>query len=281
MKVGLIQVAAEADRPANLSRLAPLLDEAGAGGVELLVLPELYSLPFVGRTPDPGYFEYAEPLDGPSNELARSASERHRMVVVSSIFERGAVAGVYHNTAVVFDRGRLVGLYRKAHLPFSHAFPEKYYFQPGDQPPLVAETAAGALGVLICYERHYPELARSAALRGAQLLCVPVAAASPSMRTIYDIELRAHAIANGVFVLAPNRIGAEGPKQYFGASAVYGPDGEARARAQDTGKDELVVADVELGEVLAARHDRPFLRDRRPELYGALTAPQGVPPAAG
>jgi beta-ureidopropionase len=271
MRIGLIQAHPEAERSANLKRLASLVDEAGRTGVQVLVLPELFSLPFVSGRPDPAYFAGAEPLDGPSNEFARLASGRHGMVVVSSVFEQSALAGVYHNTAVVYDRGEQAGIYRKSHLPFSHAFPEKYYFQPGGQPPLAVDTSAARIGVMICYERHYPELARSAALAGAQLLCIPVAASTPSMREVFEIELRAHAIANGIYVIAPNRIGREGEKDYFGGSAIYGPDGSALARAADTGDDELVTADIDLSEIIHARLDRPFLRDRRPDLYTALT----------
>lgn len=271
MRIGLIQTHPEPSRAANLKRLTPLVDEAGRAGVQVLVLPELFSIPFVSGTPDPAYFDAAEPLGGPSSEFARQASGRYGMVVVSSIFEQSALAGVYHNTAAVYDRGQQAGVYRKAHLPFSHAFPEKYYFQPGTQPPLVMDTSAARIGVMICYERHYPELARSAALAGAQLLCIPVAASSPSMRDIFDIELRAHAIANGIYVIAPNRTGREGDKDYFGASAIYGPDGSPLARATDTGNDELITADIDLGEIARTRRDRPFLRDRRPDLYTALT----------
>jgi beta-ureidopropionase len=271
MRIGLLQTHAEPDRTANLKRLAPLMDEAGRAGVQVLVLPELFSLPFVSGTPDPSYFDGAEPLNGPSGEFARHASERHAMVVVSSVFEKSRLAGVYHNTAAVYDRGEPVGVYRKSHLPFSHAFPEKFYFQPGSQPPLAVDTSAARIGVMICYERHYPELARSAALAGAQLLCIPVAASSPSMREVFNIELRAHAIANGIYVVAPNRIGREGEKDYFGGSVIYGPDGSELARAEDTGDDELITTDIDLDEIARIRRDRPFLRDRRPELYATLT----------
>jgi N-carbamoylputrescine amidase len=270
MRIGLIQTHAENSRDKNLARLAPLIDDAGRGGVDLLVLPELFGLQFVSGTPDPAYFSAAETLDGPSNTLARTASERHGMVVVSSVFERTALAGVHHNTSVVYDRGATAGIYRKAHLPFSHAFPEKYYFRPGAEPPLTVATSAARIGLIICYERHYPELARCAALAGAEVLCVPVAAASASMREVFEIELRAHAIANGIFVATPNRIGREGEKDYFGGSAIYGPDGAVLARAADNGEDELVTAEVDLDAITRARLDRPFLRDRRPELYSAL-----------
>lgn len=269
MRIGLLQTHAEPCRAANLKRLAPLMDEAGRIGVQVLVLPELFSLPFVSSTPDPAYFDGAEPLDGPSGKFAQEASGRHEMVVVSSIFEQSALRGVYHNTAAVYDRGEQVGVYRKSHLPFSLAFPEKFYFRPGDQPPLTVDTSATRIGVIICYERHYPEMARSAALAGAQLLCIPIAASTPSMREVFDIELRAHAIANGLYVVAPNRIGREGEKDYFGGSVIYGPDGSQVARAVDTGDDELITTDIDLNEIARIRRDRPFLRDRRPELYTA------------
>lgn len=271
MRVAAIQVRAGEDRARNIETTAKLLDDAAGDGAGLVVLPELFAVPFVGGTPDPAYFAHAEPLDGPSNTMAAEKSREHGITVVSSVFEGSAVPGVYHNTACTYVDGELVQTYRKSHLPFSNAFPEKFYFRPGQEPPSAVDAQGTRIGTIICYERHYPELSRQVALAGATVLCVPIAAASGAMREVFHLELRAHAVSNGFFVVAPNRIGDENGKVYFGGSAIYGPDGDELAMATDHGDGEVVIAEADLDRVTRTRRSRPFLRDRRPELYTALT----------
>lgn len=272
VRISVAQLSPSASRDENLERTARLLDRAAADAVGLVVLPELFSVPFVGTTPDPDYFSWCEELDGASNALVAEKSAEHGFTVVSSVFEASSTPGVYHNTSCVYESGRRLCSYRKAHLPFSHGFPEKFYFTPGNEPPAVVPTAAGHVGVAICYERHYPELSRLAALAGAEVYCIPVAAASASMQDVFHLELRAHAAFNGMFVACANRRGAEGGKHYFGKSAICAPDGELLAVAGGETRDELVIADIDLDAVRKARIDRPFLRDRRPELYRGLTS---------
>lgn len=271
MRVAAIQVRAGADRERNIATAAGLVDEAAAAGASLVVLPELYAVPFVGGTPDPEYFALAEPLDGPSNTMAADKAREHGITVVSSVFEAAAVPGVYHNTSCTYVGGELRQTYRKSHLPFSNAFPEKFYFRPGQEAPSAIDAQGTRIGTIICYERHYPELARQVALAGATILCVPIAAASGAMREVFHLELRAHAVSNGFFVVAPNRIGDENGKAYFGGSAIFGPDGDELALATDHGAGEVVIADADLDRVANTRRSRPFLRDRRPELYPAVT----------
>lgn len=271
MRVAAIQIRASDSKEHNIASAGKLIDTAAADGAELIVLPELFAVPFVGADPDPAYFELAEPLDGPSNHLAATKSSEHGITIVSSAFEASTVPGVYHNTACTFVRGEHRATYRKSHLPFSNAFPEKYYFRPGQEPPGAVDIGGTQVGTIICYERHYPELARRVALAGASVLCVPIAAASGAMREVFHLELRAHAVSNGFFVVAPNRIGDENGKAYFGASVIFGPDGDQLAVATDHGDGEVVIADADVDRVARTRRTRPFLRDRRPELYQAPT----------
>lgn len=270
MKAAAVQLAASTDRDETIGRAARLLDEAARQGVRLALLPELFAVPFVQPDPDPEYFALAEPLDGPSNAMAAAKSREHRMAVVSSIFEAAEVPGVYHNTACTYVDGELRSVYRKSHLPFSNGFPEKFYFRPGDTPPPTVDIGQTRIGTIICYERHFPEMGRAVALGGGTVLLVPVASASAPMRDVFQLELRAQAVFNGVYVICANRVGAEGTKTYFGTSAIYGPDGDVLAEAGDT-SDELVVARIDVPRVARTRRTRPFLRDRRPELYRGLT----------
>ncbi|WP_020577783.1 carbon-nitrogen hydrolase family protein [Actinopolymorpha alba] len=269
MRVAALQYHPTESREDNLKRVGAKLDEAAAAGVKVVLLPELFAVPFVQGVPgDPEFFSYAEPLDGPSNALVAAKSREHGITIVSSLFEATATPGVYHNTACTFVNGVLTSTYRKSHLPFSNAFPEKFYFRAGEEPPSAVDTGETKIGTIICYERHFPEMARRVALEGASLLCVPIASATAYSRSIFEIELRAHAVFNCMYVMSANRIGSEGPKEYFGGSAIYGPDGEVLAVSTDSGDDELVQADIDPGLLARKRAmERPFLRDRRPELY--------------
>lgn len=267
MKVAAIQLRVVEDRDDNLARTRALLDEAAAQGVELALLPELFSVPFVQPDPDPEFFKWSEPLLGPSHEMVSEASRVHNMTIVSSIFEETERPGIYHNTSPTYVNGEMVQVYRKSHLPFSNGFPEKFYFRPGQEKPSAVDIGSTRVGTIICYERHFPELGRQVALAGASIMCVPVACSSAPMREVFQLELRTQAIANGFFVICANRIGTEVVKDYFGTSAIYGPDGEIIAQSSDTGGDELIIADIDLGRVAATREKRPFLRDLRPELY--------------
>ena len=270
MKLAAVQLHATDDRKETIGRAGDLIDSAAGQGARVVLLPELFAVPFVQPEPDPDYFKLAEPLDGPSNAMAAERSRRHGITVVSSIFEASSAPGVSFNTACTFVAGELRSVYRKSHLPFSNGFPEKFYFRPGGAEPEVVDTGEIGVGTIICYERHFPELSRIVALRGGSVLCVPVASASAPMREVFQLELRAHAVFNGLFVICANRVGKEDVKEYFGMSAVYGPDGDVLAQASDD-TDDVAIAEVDPELVASSRRRRPFLRDRRPELYSRLT----------
>lgn len=270
-RVAVVQTRAGDDRSANISAAAEMIDEAAAAGAKLVLLPEIFAAPFVGETPDDDYFRWAEPIDGPSNAMVRQRAAAHQIAVVSSIFEAAEVPGVYHNTACVFAGDRLASVYRKSHLPFSNGFCEKYYFRPGDEAPAVVDVASMRIGLIICYERHFPELGRLVALGGATMMCVPAACSSAPTREVFRLELRAHAVFNSMFVACANRVGTEGAKHYYGLSAVYDPYGDPVAEAgSDT--EEVLVADVDTAEVARRRQRLPYLRDRRPSMYRNLSA---------
>ncbi len=267
--VAAVQLRPTHDRDKNLRDTAALIDEAAEAGAQLVVLPEIFSAPFVAAAVDPSYFGWAEALDGPSNAMVAERSAAHGITIVSSIFEAKATPGVYHNTASIFVAGVAAVHYRKSHLPFSNGFPEKYYFQPGEEPPPVVDLGPTRAGVIVCYERHFPELGRLVALAGASIMCVPVACASAPTKDVFQLELRAHAVFNSMFVICANRAGVEGDKDYYGASAVYAPDGNIVSQALSDGP-ELVFAEVDLANVVERRQRLPFLRDRRPQLYTGL-----------
>jgi len=271
MRLAVVQYQPTADRDQNLGRVGEMIDQAAKNGAQFVLLPELYGIPFVPTDADPGYFAYSETLNGPSNTLAAGRSRQHGIAVLSAFFEEAPQPGVYHNSVRAYVAGQPVLLYRKSHIPLSHHFHEKAYFRPGEKAPSTFPVADVEVGVIICYERHFPELFRSVALQGAHVVMVPVATANTSER-IFHAELRGHAIANGVYVATANRIGVEGKNRYYGRSAIFAPDGEELAAAGAA--EEIIYADVEPAQVVAARQDFPFFRDRRPELYTDVVAGQ-------
>lgn len=274
MRVAAIQLRVDAPRAELIERAADQIRRAASEGARLVLLPELYSAPFVQPDPDLTYFAHAESAEGPSAQMPQRLSAELGITIVGSIFEQGDVPGTYFNTAQTFVGGELRSTYRKSHLPFSNGFPEKFYFRPGSKPPEVVVTQDMTVGTIICYERHFPELGRIVALAGGQVMCVPVASASTPMREVFQLELRAQAVFNSMFVVCANRIGTEGVKDYFGLSAIYDPDGSIIGQAKDDGSDEAVVADIDITAVERTRERRPFLRDRRPDLYSTICTAQ-------
>ena len=224
---------------------------------------------------DVSRFDLAEPVPGPSTEFYGSLARQHNIVLVTSLFERRA-AGLYHNTAVVFERdGSIAGKYRKMHIPDDPAYYEKFYFTPGDLGFQPIDTSVGRLGVLVCWDQWYPEAARLMALQGAELLIYPTAIGfdphdtsdeQERQREAWTTVMRGHAVANGLPVVAVNRVGEEAANTFWGSSFVAGPQGEFLYRANTT--DEVaVVVDVDLQRSEQVRRWWPFLRDRRIDAY--------------
>ena len=278
MKVALIQMPCVADPAQNRDRLAAHIATAARGGAELVVLQELHNTPYFCQTENTELFDLAEPIPGPSTAFFGDLARRHAVVLVTSLFERRA-PGLYHNTAVVFERdGSIAGKYRKMHIPDDPAYYEKFYFTPGDLGFGPIDTSVGRLGVQVCWDQWYPEGARLMALRGAELLIYPTAIGYESsdtpeeqarQREAWTTVQRGHAVANGLPVIAVNRVGHEPDPSgqtngilFWGSSFVAGPQGELLFRA-DTESEGVYLVDIDMQRSENVRRWWPFLRDRR------------------
>jgi N-carbamoylputrescine amidase len=284
LKVALLQERERGSREANLAAIEDGVARAAAAGARLVLLQELHNGPYFCQHESVAEFDRAETIPGPSTERLSALAAKHDVVLVASLFERRA-AGLYHNTAAVFDAdGSLAGRYRKMHIPDDPGFLEKFYFTPGDLGFEPVKTSVANLGVLVCWDQWYPEAARLMALAGADLLLYPTAIGwdprdpqdeKDRQRDAWVTVQRGHAVANGVPLLACNRIGTEqqpgggGAIRFWGTSFVVGPQGEFVARA-GTDEPELLLADVDLTRSESVRRTWPFLRDRRIDAYGDL-----------
>ena len=285
LKVALLQETDRGSVNANLDAIEAGLREAAHASAQLVLLQEIHNGPYFCQHESVDEFDRAESIPGPSTERIGQLAADLKLVVVASLFERRA-AGLYHNTAVVFDcSAEIAGIYRKMHIPDDPAYYEKFYFTPGDLGFHPIDTSIGRLGVLVCWDQWYPEAARLMALAGAELLLYPTAIgwdpADPQdekdrQRDAWITVQRGHAVANGLHVLACNRVGFEPAPddgrgaQFWGSSFIAGPQGEILAQA-GTEKRELLMADIDLARSEAVRRIWPFLRDRRIDAYGDLT----------
>ncbi|MGE5230255.1 MAG: carbon-nitrogen hydrolase [Deltaproteobacteria bacterium] len=280
--LGLVQSRCTLDPAENLRRAVAGVREARARGAEIVCLEELFRSQYFCQTEDHSHFALAEPVPGPTTEVLSKMAAELGVVIVASVFERRA-EGLYHNTAAIIDAdGRYLGKYRKMHIPDDPQYYEKFYFTPGDLGFLAWDTKFGRIGVLVCWDQWYPEAARLTALAGAQILFYPTAIGwlpaekaehGAQQQAAWEAIQRSHAIANGVFVCAVNRVGHEGPAgggiEFWGGSFVADPGGRILAKAGHG--EEVLVAACDLGQVDASRTHWPFLRDRRIDAYGDLT----------
>jgi N-carbamoylputrescine amidase len=281
--VGLVQMRCSTDPDGNLRRATEALREAAGRGAQVACLPELFRTQYFCQVEDPARFDLAEPVPGPTTEALAAVARETNMVIVGSVFER-RTAGLYHNTAVVLDRdGALRGLYRKMHIPDDPLYYEKYYFTPGDLGFQAIETSVARVGTLVCWDQWYPEAARLTALRGAEVLLYPTAIGwhpaekaefGAAQASAWETVQRAHAISNGLFVAAVNRVGHEGPAggglEFWGGSFLADPFGRLLARASAEDEEVLIaVCDPRLQE--ETRRNWPFLRDRRIDAYAPIT----------
>jgi N-carbamoylputrescine amidase len=272
VRVGLIQTQGSPKKQKNIEKVLGFIDEAANKGAEVVCLQELFSTQYFCVVQDLKYFDLAEPIPGPTtNKLAREAKKK-KLSIIAPIFEADTdVPGTFYNTAVIIDRnGRIAGKYRKTHLPQLIGYDEKFYFKPGNLGYPVFNAGGSKFGVIICYDRHFEEGPRIEALKGAELVFVPTC--TGLYPELWELELRAHAAFNTMFVAGINRCGIEFPQQpakYYGRSFLVDPKGKIIAKA---GEDEqLLVTDLDLDEVKERRKEAPFLRDRRPDLYGELS----------
>ncbi len=282
--VGLVQMVCSPDPEENLRRALGRVEEAARSGANVVCLPELFRSKYFCQREDAASFELAEPVPGPTTEALGKVARQARVVVIAPVFERRA-SGLYHNSAVVIDAsGEVVGLYRKMHIPDDPGYYEKFYFTPGDLGFRAFETRVGRIAPLICWDQWYPEGARIAALQGAELLFYPTAIGwhpdekaryGAAQRDAWRTIQRAHAIANGVYVAVVNRVGHEKPPgggkgiEFWGSSFVSDPFGVVVAEATAE-KEELLLAEVDLGRIEEVRRNWPFLRDRRVDAYSGI-----------
>lgn len=278
-KLGLVQLACQADPVVNIDRTIAQIESAAKLGADIVCLQELFSTQYFCQTQNHDNFQLAESIPGPLTDRLSRLSRELGIVIVSSHFERRA-AGLFHNTAVTFDTdGKIAGRYRKMHIPDDPNFEEKFYFTPGDLGFQAAQTQHGQLGVCVCWDQWFPEAARLTAMAGAEILIYPTAigwladekeAYGESQLDAWITIMRSHAIANGVFVVAINRVGNEDSIEFWGASFVCDPYGNLIARAE-TGAEQTLIVDIDLTQIEAARTWWPFLRDRRIDAYQDLT----------
>ena len=285
LKVALIQQRCGSSRDENLAKTAQMVREAAASGAQLVILQELHTSTYFCQVESPALFDLAEPIPGPSTETLGKLAGELGVVLVASLFERRA-AGLYHNTAVVFENdGSIAGKYRKMHIPDDPGFYEKFYFTPGDLGFTPIKTSVGTLGVLVCWDQWYPEAARLMALAGADLLIYPTAIGwdrddtTDEQQRQYDAWVtvqRGHAVANGLPVIAVNRVGFEASPQqpeigiqFWGGSFVAGPQGELLA-AGNHEHEEIIQVEIDCERSENVRRIWPFLRDRRIDDYGDL-----------
>jgi N-carbamoylputrescine amidase len=283
-RLALVQMRCGADPAENRARALEKIRAAAAAGAQIICLPELYASQYFCQAEDHANFALAEEIPGPSSEaLGRLAAEL-QVVIVASLFERRA-AGLYHNTAIVLDAdGTLLGRYRKMHIPDDPLYYEKFYFTPGDLGFRSWTTRRGKLGVCVCWDQWFPEAARLTALSGAQLLFYPTAIGwhpgekerfGQAQHSSWETVQRGHAIANGCYVAAVNRVGHEAPAggagiEFWGQSFVCDPAGQIIAKA-GVESEENLFADIDFARVEEQRTHWPFLRDRRIDAYGDVT----------
>lgn len=281
--LGLVQMRCGLEPRENLEKAEARIEEAAKSGAQIICLQELFRSQYFCQSEDHKQFELAEPIPGPSTErLSRLARDRG-VVIIASLFERRA-AGLYHNTAAILDAdGSLRGLYRKMHIPDDPLFYEKFYFTPGDLGFRAHDTRFGRLGTLVCWDQWYPEGARLTALQGADILFYPTAIGwhprekaqyGAAQASAWQTIQRAHAIANGVYVAAVNRVGHEGPAdggiEFWGGSFVCDPFGVVLKEASRT-EEEILVVECDRQRVEEVRQNWPFLRDRRIDAYEPIT----------
>ena len=286
LRVGFLQQHNTADTKDNMLRLGEGITDLAKRGAKLIVLQELHNTLYFCQTEDVDLFDLAEPIPGPSTTFYCELAKKLGVVIVASLFEKRA-PGLYHNTAVVIEsNGEIVGKYRKMHIPDDPAYYEKFYFTPGDLGFHPIQTSVGKLGVLVCWDQWYPEAARLMAMQGAEMLIYPTAIGyadndtpeeQQRQRMAWQTVMRGHAVANGLPVIAVNRVGFESDPsgqtpgiQFWGTSFVAGPQGEIVYEAS-TDDEESIVVEIDMDRSEQVRRWWPFLRDRRIDAYGDIT----------
>ena len=278
--VGLVQMSCEERPELNFKKAVSRIGEAAKKGARIVCLQELFRSQYFCQTEDTEFFKIAEPIPGPSTKALSKVAREKKIVIVASLFEK-RTPGIYHNTAVILDAdGKMAGKYRKMHIPDDPLYYEKFYFTPGDLGFQTHNTRFGKVGTLVCWDQWFPEAARLTALAGAEFLFYPTAIGwlpgereeiNQAQHSAWETIQRSHAIANGLFVVAVNRVGSEGNIAFWGQSFVADPFGRIIAKAS-ADKEEVLVVECDLNQIEETRQNWPFLRDRRIDSYAPLSA---------
>ncbi|GIW99249.1 MAG: apolipoprotein acyltransferase [Pirellulaceae bacterium] len=279
VRLAMVQMSCTENIQDNVEKAVMMTEQAAEQGAHIVCLQEVFNTRYPCQTEDHCRFSWAEQIPGPTTERLSEVARRREIVIACSIFERRA-PGLYHNTAVTFDAdGSIAGIYRKMHIPDDPNYYEKFYFTPGDLGFTIAATRYAKIGVGVCWDQWYPEAARLFALRGAEILLYPTAIGwlleekeefGPTQHSAWETSMRAHAIANGLYVGAANRIGREDGIEFWGASFIANPHGAIMQRGTHD-REQIVLADCDLDAIDVVRTHWPFLRDRRIDAYGDLT----------
>ncbi len=284
VRLGLLQTNCSSNPKENLKKTLAFAEKAAKQGAQIICTQELFCSQYFCQIEDHKYFQLAEPIPGPSTAAFQKIAKKYKAVIVASLFEKRS-SGVYHNTAAIIDAdGSLLGIYRKMHIPDDPLFYEKFYFTPGDLGFKAWQTKYGKIGVCICWDQWYPEAARLTALQGAEILFYPTAIGwhpkekgeyGVNQHNSWELIQRSHAVANGCYVAVANRIGHEAPDggdglEFWGQSFIAGTSGQILKKASPD-KEEIILADVELGKVDTTRTHWPFFRDRRIDAYEGIT----------
>jgi len=279
VRIGLLQMSCGGDPAANLKKTLSQIGIASAKGARIICLEELFGTRYFCQTQDAKNFDLAEPVPGPTTDILSKVARTLKVVLIASLFEKRA-SGIYHNTAVVIDAdGKMLGKYRKMHIPDDPGFYEKYYFVPGDLGFRTFETRYAKIGVLICWDQWFPEAARLTALQGAEIIFYPTAIGwkpdeieeTKNYHNAWETIQRSHAIANGVYVAAVNRVGREGGLKFWGGSFIADPFGKILYSASHS-REEVVLEDCDLSRLEKTRREWPFLRDRRIDAYEPIVS---------
>jgi len=282
--LGLIQMSMSNDKATNLAKACDRVREAAKLGAEIVCLPELFLTPYFCQSEDYTVFDLAEPIPSPTSQALGALAKETGVVLAASLFEK-RMPGVYHNTSIVYEKnGESLGLYRKMHIPDDPLYYEKYYFTPGDLGFRSFDTSYGKVGTLVCWDQWYPEAARLTAMKGAEVLIYPTAIGwHPKEKAEYgevqhsawEVSQRGHAVANGIYVAAINRVGHEGAAdggiQFWGGSFVADPSGTILAKASFD-KEEILIVKCDRKRIEFVRRNWPFFRDRRIDAYSGITA---------
>jgi len=274
MRVACAQFKNEADRETSIRKALDWMKGAKDQGADLIVFPELaFDFFFPQVRADARYFDWSEPIPGPTTERFQSAAAELGLVTIINVFERAAPGRYYDASPVIDADGTLVGVSRMLHICEEPGYNEKFYYWPGDGGSPVHQTQAGRVGVAICYDRHYPELFRALALQGADIVVVPTATSmsEQAFKDVWEIEIQAAAVANQIYVAVANRAGLDGELQFFGESFIADPAGQVIARGASD-EEELLVTEIDLERIEQVRRHVPFLRDFRYDLFGRPSA---------